>query len=88
MPMNFVPAYSERHPMRKNKLAAPPTATSENGDHDFLTLDETAERLRCSKRTLRRRIKDHVIRATTEGGRKLISIEDYYAYVERLRRSR
>jgi|SRR6185437_10931576 len=73
--------------MRKKKLAAAPAAAPGNVDPEFLTLNEAAERLRCSSKTIRRRIKDGLIRATREGGRRLIAIEDFYVYTERLRRS-
>lgn len=63
--------------------AAPPAVV----DPDFLTLEEVAERLKFSPRTMRRRIKAGLIRPTLEGGRHLIAVEDYYAYLERLRRA-
>jgi excisionase family DNA binding protein len=69
----------------------PVTATAASfpaaADPDFLTQDEVAGRLKFSRRTLRRRVRDGLIRLTPEGGRHLIAIEDFYAYLERLRRA-
>lgn len=66
----------------KNSEAAAPAVV----DPDFLTLKDAAARLRQSVKTLRRRIQKGAIRATREGGRNLIAVADYHAYVESLRR--
>lgn len=66
---------------KDSKVAAPVAA-----EPDFLTLKDAAARLRHSVKTLRRRIQKGAIRATREGGRNLIAVADYYAYVESLRR--
>jgi excisionase family DNA binding protein len=71
--------------MRTTKPAA---AAPDAVEPIFLTLKDAAIRLRCSPKTIRRRVKAGLIRATSEGGRKLIAIEDFYAYIERLRRDR
>jgi excisionase family DNA binding protein len=71
--------------MRATKPAA---AAPDAVEPIFLTLKDAAIRLRCSPKTIRRRVKAGRIRATPEGGRKLIAIEDFYAYIERLRRDR
>lgn len=70
-------------PATKSSAAAP-TAP----DPEFLTLKDAARRLRCSVKTMRRRIRSGLIRATPEGGRHLISVDDFYGYLERLRRGR
>ena len=71
--------------MPETKIAA---ATPVAADPDFLTLKDAAKRLRCSVKTMRRRIHSGLIRATPEGGRHLIAVEDFYGYLERLRRAR
>lgn len=68
--------------------AATPAPSAAPPDPEFLTLKEAAARLRFSVKTLRRRIRAGVIRVTPEGGRQLIALDDFYAYVERLRRGR
>lgn len=72
--------------MRRREKAAPAAAPAVQADPDFLTFNEAAARLRFSVKSLRRRIADGLIRATPEGGRRLIAIDDFYAYRERLRR--
>jgi excisionase family DNA binding protein len=73
--------------MRPKKTASPaPTLAA--ADLEFLTLHEAAARLRLSVKTLRRRIRAGLIRVTPEGGRQLIALDDFYAYVEHLRRGR
>lgn len=57
-------------------------------DPDFFTVQEVAERLRCSDKTIRRRIKARKLRATPHEGRLLVAIADYWSYVDRLRRPR
>lgn len=66
----------------KNSEAATPA----EAEPEFLKLKEAAKLLRHSVKTLRRRIQKGAIRATREGGRNLIAVGDYHAYVESLRR--
>lgn len=64
----------------------PEPAASAAAEPEFLKLKEAAKLLRHSVKTLRRRIQNGAIRATREGGRNLIAVADYHAYVESLRR--
>lgn len=71
--------------MRTQKLEP---AASDADEREFLKLNEAAKLLRHSVKTLRRRIQKGAIRATREGGRDLIAVADYHAYLESLRRQR
>lgn len=55
-------------------------------DPDFLTVREVAGRLRCSDKTIRRRIASGRLRAIRHDGRLLVAVADYWSYVDQLRR--
>lgn len=53
---------------------------------DFFTTADVATLMRCSEKTVRRRIAAGHIPARIEGGRLLIDPRDYYDYIRRLKR--
>lgn len=55
-------------------------------DPDFFTTADLASLMRCSEKTVRRRIAAGHIPARIEGGRLLIDPRDYYDYIRRLKR--
>lgn len=72
-------------------MSRPSTPQSSNDagiahDPDFLTVREVAKRLRCSDKTIRRRIASGRLRALRHDGRLLVPIADYWSYVDHLRR--
>jgi hypothetical protein len=72
-----------------NDLEAPsPNAAEQHpaSEADFLTTADVATLLRCSEKTVRRRIAAGLIPARIEGGRLLIDPRDYYDYIRRLNR--
>jgi excisionase family DNA binding protein len=73
---------------RKTKQKETTAQAAAPRDPEFLTVQEVAERLRCSDKTIRRRIAARKLRATPHEGRLLIAIADYWSYVDRLRRPR
>lgn len=63
------------------KAARPRRKVKAAPDPDFFTVADLAAKLRCSTKSIRRRIEAERIPARREGGRLLIARGDYYAYV-------
>jgi excisionase family DNA binding protein len=70
------------HPVISGRLQGKPTVTTPISlDSALLTCDEAAELLRCSRRTIERRVASGEITATRNGRRVLIPLTAIRAFV-------